>query len=93
MNEEKEMMFYEIYLIKHDFFRYIFMVTIIKQTYGYSLYIAQPLAGERENDISVLENLRKLDCVICKSDRVVSNLMLGPSSDWLTCFDMQSIDQ
>ena len=70
-----EIMFYEIYFIKH-FFRYI-MVTIIKQTYGYSLYIAQPLAGERENDISVLENLRELDCVICKFFEV-ANLMLGP---------------
>ena len=72
MNIAKEIMFYEIYFIKHDFFRYI-TVTVIKQTYGYSLYIAQPLVGERENDISVLENLRKLDCVICKSDRVVAN--------------------
>ena len=70
MNIAKEIIFYEIYFIKHYFFRYI-TLTIIKQTYGYSLYIDQPLAGERENDISVLENLRKLDCVICKSDRVV----------------------
>ena len=61
MNEEKEIMFYEMYFKKHDFFRYI-TVTIIRQTYDYSLYIAQPLVGERENDISVLENLRKLDC-------------------------------
>ena len=92
MNIAKEIMFFcEIYFIKHDCFHYI-TVTIIKQIYSYSLYIAQPLAGERENDISVLENLRMLDCVICKSDRVVANLTLGPSSDLLTCSDMQSID-
>ena len=90
MNIAKEIIFYEIYFIKHDFPRYI-TVTIIKLTYDYSLYIAQPLAGERKNDI--LENLRKLHCVICNSDCVVANLMLGPSSDWLTCSDMQSIDQ
>ena len=83
MNIAKEIMFYEIYFIKLDFFRYI-TVSIIKQTYG---------CMKLENDISVLENLRKLNCIICKSDRVVANLMLGPSSDWLTCADMQSIDQ